>query len=331
MKWISLYKNLVNKTSMIVDCQNRITQVEITTRNSDTKSKQEMTKINSSLEILKLKVETIEKEFTTAKEIQDTIIENVKNHASKIDQVKDQNIELSLKTKHEVNDLILRTRRDIQEIRETTKLQDSSIETYRANLTKYDIIVSDSKYKLDNIMKLVSRFDAEKANTQEIIPRMVRMDREIASLRVALKKASHDTVATYDKDTDIYLQNEPTSSLANDSIRIFVKLVTLIAKTVANEEQLEILQKFVKEKNEAFDKMELQNLDPQMREKEAIEKAMLLSKLEEILNYKLKPYKIKVKRNRLNSWQSDFDPGIVKSSKSNIGRSDSTKINRYLK
>ena len=126
------------------------------------------------------------------------------------------------------------------------------------------------------------------------------------------------------------MQNDPTASLANDSIRIFVKLVTLIAKTVANEEQLEILQKFVKEKNDAFDKMELQNIDPQTREKEAIEKAMLLTKLDEILNYKLKPFKIKVKRNRLNSWQTDFDPGIVKSWNSKIGRSDSTKINRYL-
>ena len=298
---------------MIVDCQNRITQVEINTRNSDTKFKQEITKINSTLEILKLKVETMQKETTTAREIQDTIYENVKIHTIKIDQVKEQNIELSLKTKQEVSELILRTRREIQEIRETTKLQDSSIETYRSNLTKYDIIVSDSKYKIDNIMKLVSKFDDQKINTQDIIPRIIRMDREIASLRVALKKGQHDHIATYDKDTDIYLQNDPTASLANDSIRIFVKLVTLIAKTVANEEQLEILQKFVKEKNDAFDKMELQNIDPQTREKEAIEKAMLLTKLDEILNYKLKPFKIKVKRNRLNSWQTDFDPGIVKS------------------
>ena len=187
---------------MIVDCQNRITQVEINTRNSDTKFKQEITKINSTLEILKLKVETMQKETTTAREIQDTIYENVKIHTIKIDQVKEQNIELSLKTKQEVSELILRTRREIQEIRETTKLQDSSIETYRSNLTKYDIIVSDSKYKIDNIMKLVSKFDDQKINTQDIIPRIIRMDREIASLRVALKKGQHDHIATYDKDTD---------------------------------------------------------------------------------------------------------------------------------
>ena len=55
---------------------------------------------------------------------------------------------------------------------------------------------------------------------------------------------------------------------------------------------------------------------------------MLLDKLKEILNFKLKSNTLKVQRNRLNSWQTEWDPGVLKSSKTIVNRSDSTKFHK---
>ena len=101
---------------------------------------------------------------------------------------------------------------------------------------------------------------------------MAKLEREVASLNIALKKGQEEYEPIADKNTDIYLQTQPAKSIANDNLKIFVKLATLIAKTVASEEHLEILQNYVKEKVGAFERMALENIDPNIREKEADEK-----------------------------------------------------------
>ena len=73
-------------------------------------------------------------------------------------------------------------------------------------------------------------------------------------------------------NTDIYLQNEPCVTPANDNLKSFVKFTMLIAKTVSGEEQLEILQNFVRGKIRSFQEMELMSKEQELRELEKKEK-----------------------------------------------------------
>jgi hypothetical protein len=50
------------KVSMVVDCQNRITQMEINNRNFENKVKQDNGKISSQYELMKHKIVVLQKE-----------------------------------------------------------------------------------------------------------------------------------------------------------------------------------------------------------------------------------------------------------------------------
>ena len=181
----------------------------------------------------------------------------------------------------------------------------------------------------------MTRIESEKMNRKDILPRIARLDREMASLKIVIKKRITEiNEGAMESETDIYLQNEFPCSMINQNLKEFVKLVTLIAKTIASEERLHTLQNFVREKVEAFERMKPHNVEQDLREIEIKQKTVLLDKLQEILKYKLKTSTLNAKRNRLSSWQTEWDPGYIKSNASVREQSESSRLRKqknYIK
>lgn len=244
----------------------------------------------------------------------------------KIEKAKELAAQFTTDHKIEVSDTVVRLRREIKEAHDLARSHDSSLSSYSHSLTKYDIIITDCKFKTDQAVRFIQNYDNEKANKNEVLPKISQLQREIASLKIVVKKRIEDDSKLHESsEADIYLQNEPSYSTINQNLKEFVKLSTMIAKTVANEERLMTLQNFVKEKVESFQKSKLQNVEADLRDKEIAQKEALIDKLQEILKYELKPSTLQAKRNRLSSWQTEWDPSAIKSTTSVVNHSESLK------
>jgi hypothetical protein len=88
----------------------------------------------------------------------------------------------------EMNEMSLKIRRQINDVSQTANLQKSTVNEYGNNLMKYDIIISDCAYKVEQTLNYTKNFEANKVEKREIVPKLARMDRDIANLKVEIGK-----------------------------------------------------------------------------------------------------------------------------------------------
>lgn len=208
---------------MVVDCQNRVTQIEITHKNFENKMKHEQSKITNNYDIIKHQIENLQKDALGLRKNIEIISDDLQNSNEQIEKSKELTTELTLKTKTEMSELMFRLRKDIKDVSDIANQQHSSLASYNSTLTRYDIIISDCQYKVDKALNYVKTIEGAKANQKEVIPKLARLEREIANLRVAVRR-DIGAGEGIDRDTDIYLQTTPSKSIANDNLKLFAKV-----------------------------------------------------------------------------------------------------------
>ena len=91
-----------------------------------------------------------------------------------------------------MNDSLYYMKKDISSFTDYFRKENISMthlsDLYKQNFTNYDIILSDISFKSDKAMKIVDELDSSKANKRQIIPKLAKLEREIANIRVRLNK-----------------------------------------------------------------------------------------------------------------------------------------------
>lgn len=132
-----------------------------------------------------------------------------------------------------MNEMSLKLKRQINDVSQTANLQKSTVNEYGNNLMKYDIIISDWAYKVEQTLNYTKNFEANKVDKRDIVPKLARMDRDITNLKVEINKLSGE--------------ERPKIIDKKDDLKGLVEMVTQMADHWTSQDQLEVLKSFVQE------------------------------------------------------------------------------------
>ena len=92
-----------------------------------------------------------------------------------------------MNTKHEINNTMLNAKIESRDLEEITNKHQTMIQSYKDEMKKYDLKISECAYKAENADKTVEKLVGQMVTKDELNPRIVKLERDFKTILVKYK------------------------------------------------------------------------------------------------------------------------------------------------